>query len=139
MEFGKSTSIALFTLRISIFSMMILWAILKIISPAAYGGGDDRGIFQRFYGADIGFSMVYIIGTIQILFLITYVLGLFKFITTGGVMVMNLITLIVSLEQILNPFGGGPNLLFVASIPVFGASLAHFLMHKQDTLLSLGK
>jgi len=135
----KETGIALFSLRISIFLMMIVWAVLKIIAPAAYGGGTDPGIFQKFYGTDLSVTLVYAIGAAQILFLIAYVLGLFKTITTGGVMLMNLITLLVSLKLILAPFAAKPNILFVASIPIFGASLAHFLMRKKDTFLSLGK
>ncbi len=52
-------------------------------------------------------------------------------------MVMNLASLLVSPPQILPAFAGGGNMLFVASFPVFGASLALFLMREQDTFLCL--
>ena len=47
--------------------------------------------------------------------------------------------MVVSAPKFLAPFADKPNLLFLAAVPVFGASLAHFLMRKNDTFLSLGK
>jgi len=136
MSDATSIRVSLFSLRVTLFVLMIAWAVLKVINPASYGG---EGIFSNFYGIGVGNGPVYAIGGAQILFLMAYVLGLFKTITTGGVLLMNTATLLVSLPRILDPFAGGPNLLFVASVPILGASLAHFLMRKHDTLLSLGK
>lgn len=113
---------------------MITWAALKVTAPQAY-----VGIFSTYYGADVGTSIVYVLGGLQIAFLIAYLLGLFKTITTGGVLLMNLVTLIVSIPKILPVGSNEPNILFVASFPVLGASLAHFLMRRDDTFLSLGK
>lgn len=140
MTHSNSTGPALFILRLTLFILMIVWAGLKIAAPESYGGGGDNpGIFQKFYGFSVGLSFVYAIGAAQILFLVAYALGLFKFITTGGVALMNLASLAVSMPLILDPMGAKGNILFLTAIPVFGASLAHFLMRKQDTFLSLGK
>lgn len=136
----NSTGIGLFSLRLSIFLLMILWAAMKIVAPESYGGGaESPGIFKSFYGAEVGINVVYAIGAVQIVFLLAFVAGAFKFATTGGVMLMNLASLAVSLPLILDPMGGKANILFLASVPVFGASLALFLMRKQDTFLSFGK
>lgn len=116
------------------FILMVVWAGLKLVQPERY-----VGIYQAFYGAEFGTSVVYVIGIVQVAFLLAYLLGTFKTITTGAVMLMNLASLVVSLPKMLPTGGSDPNLLFVASVPVFGASLAHFLMRKQDTLLSFGK
>ena len=134
------TKLALLSLRISLFLLMIVWAYLKIAAPVSYAGdGAERaGIFAGFYGVSIGQNIVLAIGYLQIAFLLAYLAGLFKTITVGGVLLMNIATLIVSMPKILNPFEQ-PNLLFLASVPILGASLAHFLMRKDDTLLSLGK
>ena len=119
---------------------MIVWAGLKIIAPGSYAGaGDNPGIFQGFYGVSIGAQIVLILGIAQVIFLLTYVAGLFKTITVGGVLLMNLASMLVSSPKFLAPFADKPNLLFLAAVPVFGASLAHFLMRKNDTFLSLGK
>lgn len=134
----KSTQYGLFAIRLTIFILMIMWAVLKIAAPESYAGGDEPGIFEKFYGVSIGANIVYALGAAQVLLLLAYMLGLFKFVTTGAVMLMNLASLIVSLPLILDP-GTKPNILFLTAVPVFGASLAHFLMRKQDTFLSLGK
>ena len=119
---------------------MIVWAYLKIAAPVSYAGdgAEKAGIFAGFYGVSIGKSVVLAIGIAQIIFLLAYLAGLFKTITVGGVLIMNATTLLVSMPKILNPFEQ-PNLLFLASVPILGASLAHFLMRKDDTFLSLGK
>ena len=136
----RSTELGLFSLRLTIFILMIVWAGLKIIAPGAYAGaGDNPGIFQGFYGVSIGAQIVLILGIVQIIFLLAYVAGLFKTITVGGVLLMNLASMVVSAPKFFAPFADKPNLLFLAAVPVFGASLAHFLMRKNDTYLSLGK
>ncbi len=119
---------------------MIVWAYLKIVAPGAYAGdgGENPGIFAGFYGISVGQNIVLGLGIAQIIFLLAYLAGLFKTITVGGVLLMNATSLLVSMPKILNPFEQ-PNLLFLASVPILGASLAHFLMRKDDTFLSLGK
>lgn len=139
MNNATSTQYGLFAIRLTMFLLMIMWAGLKITAPESYAGSEDSaGIFQKFYGVGIGISIVYAVGAAQILLLLAYLLGLFKFFTTGGVMLMNLASLVVSMPLILDP-ATNKNILFLTAIPVFGASLAHFLMRKQDTFLSLGK
>lgn len=136
----RSTQYALFSLRVSIFLLVIVWAVVKVMAPGAYAGaGDNPGIFQNFYGISVGSQIVLALGVAQILFLIAYLLGVFKTITVGGVMLMNLASMIVSWDKILFPFADRPNILFIAAVPVFGASLAHFLMRDKDTFLSLGR
>lgn len=138
MDGDKSTQYGLFVIRLTIFILMIMWAVLKVMAPESYAGSDEPGIFEEFYGVGIGANIVIVLGAAQILLLLAYLFGLFKFVTIGAVMLMNLASLIVSLPLILDP-GTEKNILFLTAIPVFGASLAHFLMRKQDTFLSLGK
>lgn len=137
---SNNTGYGLFAVRISLFCLMIVWALLKVTTPASYGGGaDSPGIFGSFYGISPGIGAVYVIGLAQIAFLLAFVLGIAKFFTTGGVMLMNLASLLVSLPVIVASLSGGGNILFAASFPVFGASLALFLMRDEDVFLSLGK
>ena len=79
-----------------------------------------------------------IAGLAQIAFLIAFAAGAAKLITTGGVLVMNAVTLLVSLPQIVPAIAGGGNILFAASLPVFGASLMLFFARNHDTFLSVG-
>lgn len=128
----------LFAIRVTLFIFMAMWALLKITTPAAYGVSENGGgIFGNFYGIDLGQTVVMITGLAQIAFLFAFVAGLAKFVTTGGVLLMNTVTLLVSLPQILPAVAGGGNILFAASLPVFGASLMLFLAREQDTFLSV--
>ncbi|MEM9278177.1 MAG: hypothetical protein AAGA76_06360 [Pseudomonadota bacterium] len=131
---NKSIALSLLVIRVTVFILMIVWAALKIIRPEAY-----VGIYAGFYGTTVGISAVYIIGGLQILFLFAYLAGMFKTITYGGVLLMNAVTLLVSIPKMLPLAGQEPNLLFYASFPVFGASLAHYLMREHDTMFALGK
>ncbi len=134
---SNATSYSLFAIRLSLFAFMIMWALLKVTTPASYGVSDGgTGIFGSFYGINLGQGVVYGVGLAQIAFLLAFLAGVAKFVTTGGVMIMNLITLVVSLPTILPAFVGGGNILFAASFPVFGASLALFLLREHDTFLS---
>lgn len=134
----KSIAYGLLTLRITLFLLMVMWALLKITAPGSYGASDDgAGIFGSFYGVSLDQGLVLAVGVGQVLFLIAFLAGAARTITTGGVLLMNAATLVVSLPMILPAFAGGGNILFAASFPVFGASLALFLMRQHDTMLSL--
>ena len=140
MQHSASTGYALLALRLSLALFMLMWAVFKVTTPASYGSSDGgAGIFGSFYGVSLGQSVVYAVGLAQIVFLLAFAVGIAKFITTGGVMLMNLATLAVSLPSISTSLGGDGNLLFAASFPVFGASLALFLMRDHDTVLSYGR
>lgn len=136
----NATETALFCLRASIFILMFVWAALKVIRPASYGGAENNpGIFENFYGVAMGPSIVLVLGILQIVLLLAFVLGVYKTITYGAVMLMNGASLLVSLPRILDPFGAQPNLLFLASVPILGASIALFLMREQDQFMSVKK
>ncbi len=139
MSNANSISLGLFATRVTLFIFMAMWALLKVTTPASYGASENgAGIFGNFYGVSLGESLVLVAGIAQLLFLLAFVAGAAKLITTGGVLLMNAATLLVSLPTILPAVAGGGNILFAASFPVFGASLALFLMRKHDTFLSLG-
>lgn len=136
---SKSTAHGLFAIRVTLFIFMLMWALLKVTAPGSYGATEEgAGIFGSFYGFSLATTFVLIVGLAQIAFLLAFVAGIAKTITTGGVLLMNTATLLVSLTTILPALGGGGNILFAASFPVFGASLALFLMRAQDTFLSYG-
>ena len=59
----------------------------------------------------------------------------YRTVTYGLMLVMNAVTVVVSLPQILDPYGGGANQLFFASVPVLAACLLLFLLRDQDTRL----
>ncbi len=123
---------ALPVLRIGMFVFMLVWTLKKLIEPEAY-----QGIFLSFYGLDLGAAPIYAIGAVQLLVLLAFVSGAFKTVSYGLVLIMNVISLLVSYQQILDPYNG-PNQLFAASIPVAAASLVLFLLRDRDTWLTVG-
>lgn len=139
MHSTNSLAYGLFATRVTLFIFMAMWALLKITTPASYGVSENgAGIFGSFYGVSLGQTVVMIAGLAQIAFLIAFVAGAAKLVTTGGVLAMNAVTLLVSLPQIVPAIAGGGNILFAASLPVFGASLMLFLARDHDTFLSVG-
>jgi len=124
---------ALPVLRIGMFLFMLVWTLEKLIEPAAY-----QGIFLNFYGLDLGVTPVYALGILQLAVLMAFVSGAFKTASYGLVLAMNLISLLVSYRQILDPYDGA-NQLFVASIPVAAASLVLFLLRDRDTWLTVAR
>lgn len=131
---ARQTAYGLLALRVSLFLLMIVWALLKITTPQSYAG---EGIFSNYYGVSLGTAPVLAMGALQIAFLLAFVAGVARTITSGGVLLMNAVSLVVSLPTILPTFVGGGNPLFAASFTVLGASLALFLMREQDTFLSV--
>lgn len=129
---SSSTQKSLAVLRIGLFLFMMVWALEKIVRPETF-----KSIFGSFYGFDAGYAVIYLIGAVQIAVLLLFVAGKFKTYTYGLVMAMNVVTLLVSYRQVLNPYEGGTNHLFAASIVVAAASIAIFLARSDDNLLVL--
>lgn len=119
-------------LRWSIALFMLVWSVDKLIMPE-----DFIGLFQHFYGASFGVSTILAIGAVQTALILAFALGLYRTATYGLMLLMNAVTVFVSLPQILDPYGGSSNQLFFASVPVLAACLVLFLLREQDTKLVL--
>lgn len=131
-EMSAPVSKALPVLRFGLALFMLLWAVNKLITPAAH-----QGVFEGFYGLSLGASPVIVLGVVQIAILLAFAAGVARTVTYGLVLAMNLVTLIVAAKPIIFAFSDGGNLLFAASIPVLGASLVLFLLRDHDTWLTL--
>ena len=119
-------------LRLSIAVFMLVWSVEKLVKPEGY-----VKIFQYFYGLSFDIGTVYAIGIVQTAIVIAFAIGLFRTTTYGLMVLMNAITLVVSLPQILDPYGGQTNHLFAASVPVLAACVVLFLLREQDNKLIL--
>jgi len=122
---------SLLILRIGVFIVMAMWSLDKILSP-----DHAAAVFSNFYFiGSIGATTLLIIGVVQLLIEIAFLLGLWKFWTYGYVVVFHGISTLSSWKQYLAPFD---NLLFLAAIPMLAACIALFLLRDRDTRLSLG-
>lgn len=122
-------SIALLCLRLSVFLVMIMWIIAKFIKPEM-----AVNIAKGFYNIS-GFEnyVFIIIGAVQLLVLIGFVVGYQKRFTYGAIFLMHAASTFSSYKQYLDPFTS-PNLLFFAAWPMLAACFALYYLREHDVL-----
>ena len=121
---------SLFLLRLGVFSVMILWALDKLINPA-----HGAKVLSIFYGVtDISNVAIYGFGIIQIAIAVGFVIGFMKRYSYGIILVMHGVTTLVSYKQYLDPFS---NMLFFAAWPMLAACIALYLLRDADTKLTV--
>jgi hypothetical protein len=113
---------------------MFIWTVDKFARPE-----HAAKIFAGFYFiGGLGNAAVYLIGGVEMLFLLGFLAGFRKRFTYGFVLVLHGISTLSSFRQYLNPFEG-PNLLFFAAWPMLAACFALYLLRESDTLWALDK
>jgi uncharacterized membrane protein YkgB len=126
--------LALLLLRLGVFVVMFIWTVDKFARPE-----HAAKIFAGFYFiGGLGNAAVYLIGGVEMLFLLGFLAGFRKRFTYGFVLVLHGISTLSSFRQYLNPFEG-PNLLFFAAWPMLAACFALYLLRESDTLWALDK
>lgn len=124
--------IALLSLRLGVFVVMLMWTIDKFIRP-----DHAAGVFDSFYGLqNIDATLMYGLGSLELVLLTGFLLGVKRRVTYGLVLVLHGVSTLSSWYQYLHPFAG-PNLLFFAAWPMLAACLTLYLMRDQDNLLTL--
>ncbi|MEM7554793.1 MAG: hypothetical protein AAF378_11955 [Cyanobacteria bacterium P01_A01_bin.84] len=132
MESERNLQKALFLLRLSVFLVMFMWTIDKFLNPA-----HAAAVFAKFYLiAGLNNNLFYIIGGIQLVIIISFLIGFKKRISYGLVFVMHAISTLSAYQKYLNPFES-PNLLFFAAIPMLAACFTLYSLRRQDTLLTV--
>lgn len=123
---------ALFSLRVSIFVVLLMWTLDKFINPA-----HALGIFDNFYSIsflnEVG---LYGVAAAEMVLIVLFVLGLYKRFSYGVVLVIHGISTISSYKQYFSPFEG-PHLLFFAAIPMLAACWALYLMRGDDVFMAI--
>ena len=123
---------SLFLLRISVFVVMAMWSLDKILVP-----DHAAAVFENFYfisGMDAGILLV--LGLVQLAIEVAFVLGLWKVWTYGFILATHTISTLSSWQQYLDPFN---NMLFLAAIPMLAACIALFLLRDHDRMWTLNK
>ncbi|MGE0408536.1 MAG: hypothetical protein AB7P23_04640 [Amphiplicatus sp.] len=124
-------SVSLFLLRVTVALVMTVWAVDKIVNP-----GHAGAVFSNFYGIEVSASGLAVIGGLQLAVIAAFVVGLFRTITYGAVLLMHAGSTLSSWRQYLEPFD---QLLFFAAWPMLAGCVALFLLRKDDVLFSLHK
>ena len=127
-------SYSLLLLRLTVFLVMLMWTIDKFVNPS-----HAAKIYEKFYYiAGLESLAVYTIGTVEIILLILFLVGVKKKFTYGAVLVLHAVSTLSSFGQYLSPFEGA-NLLFFAAWPMLAACVMLFLFREEDTIFQPGK
>ncbi|MGF1703430.1 hypothetical protein L4D09_24365 [Photobacterium makurazakiensis] len=121
----SNLSISLLVLRIGIFIVFLFWGLDKIVLTE-----HAIKVFSGFYGLNISPGVMISLGIGQILFLIAFVLGLWRNKTYLAILVLHLVSTLSAFGKYLDPFN---NLLFFAAWPMLAACLALYLLRDYDT------
>lgn len=122
--------VSLLALRLTVFLVMALWSVDKILNP-----GHAAGVFETFYFmGGIGPTALAVIGGVQLLVELAFVAGWLRTFTYGYVLVVHALSTFASWPGYLEPFD---NLLFFAGWPMLAGCLALFLLREEDTIWSV--
>ena len=120
---------SLLSLRVGVFIVMLMWTLDKFIQPEHSGK-----VFEHFYGlASLGSSIFMVIGLVELLLILAFLIGVYKRLTYGIVLLIHGVSTFSSFQQYLDPFN---NLLFFAAWPMLAACLSLYLLRDDDTLFT---
>lgn len=129
-NYQSKIEISLFLSRITVFIVMFAWTVDKFTDPA-----HGVAILAGFYGlADIGESVVMVIGAIEMLIILAFVAGMWKKYTYGIVLLLHALTTFSSFEQYI-----GMRLTFFTAWPMLAVCIALFWLRDLDTKFAFGK
>jgi len=117
---------SLFSLRLGVFIVMIMWTLDKFVNPA-----HSAKIFEVFYGlSGSNNTIAYILGGLQLLLVLAFLAGIKKRITYGLIFVLHGLSTLSSYNQYIDGFN---HLLFFAAWPMWAACFALYLLRDEDT------
>jgi uncharacterized membrane protein YkgB len=121
--------VALLTLRLGVFIVMIMWTLDKFVQPE-----HTAGVFANFYGLDgLGPSIFMVLGALQVVLVLAFLFGVAKRLSYGLVFLLHGISTLSSYAQYLDAFN---NLLFFAAWPMLAACFTLYYLRDQDTLMT---
>ncbi len=133
MENSNRIANALFCLRLGVFIVMFMWTIDKFINP-----DHAAAVYKAFYFlGEFSATTFLIIGVLEMLILIGFLLGIKKTLTYGLVLLFHTVSTVSTWAKLLDPFTG-VNLLFFAALPMLAACWALFSLRDLDTKFTIG-
>ncbi|MGH7930203.1 MAG: hypothetical protein ACREQV_20695, partial [Candidatus Binatia bacterium] len=106
--------VALLTLRLSVFLVMLVWTLDKFFAPE-----HAARVFEHFYFLrGMGRATLYAIGAVELAIIIGFFLGIAKRFTYGAVLLFHAVSTLASFPMYLNPAEGR---LFFAAWPMLAA------------------
>jgi hypothetical protein len=126
--------VALLLLRLSVFVVMLMWTLDKFVRPA-----HAAAISKAFYRLPLSApGLVYLLGALELVLLVGFVVGVQKRLTYGAVTVLHGLSTVAAFNQYLAPFQG-TNLLFYAAWPMLAACVTLYSLRDLDSLGVVGQ
>ncbi len=129
---SKTILWALWLLRIGLGMFLLLWSLDKIITPI-----ETTALFSRYYWIDFSTSVVMILGSLELALSLMIILGLYKTLSYGAGLIIQIASVIAYYPELMNPFG--TQHYFIAELPLLFAFIALFLVRDFDSKWALSK
>ena len=124
----RKLAIGLLLIRIGVAIVFLMWTIDKFVNPE-----HAAKVFEKFYKIpSLNATLSYVVGGAQMLLVLAFLVGLFRFWSYGLILVMHAISTFSSWQQYLDPWTY-PHLLFFAAIPMLSGCIALWMMRDFDT------
>jgi len=124
--------VALLTLRLSVFLVMLVWTLDKFVAV-----DHATSVFSKFYFLQgLSAPVMYTIGAVELVLIAGFVLGIARRFTYGAVFLFHAVSTLASFPMYLNPAEGR---LFFAAWPMLAACFALYLLRDRDTMWTVGK
>ena len=129
---NKRLEVSLFFLRLTVFIVMLMWTIDKLLHPE-----HASSVYERYYGiSNVVGHMMQAFGIIELILLICFLLGIWKTFTYSSILLFHSISTVSAYSFYLTPFTD-KHLLFFAAFPMWAACLTLYLLRSNDTFLSI--
>ena len=126
-SFPPRLSWCLLLLRLGIGIVFVMWTVNKLINPE-----NAAAVFTKYYQLQsLSSSLVYMVGTLQAIVVLTFVLGAFRSYSYSAILILHGFSTISSYKQYLDPWNS-PHLLFFAAFPMLAACITLLLLRDFD-------
>ncbi|MGD9728664.1 MAG: hypothetical protein AB7V39_20095, partial [Nitrospiraceae bacterium] len=128
----RRLQISLFILRLTISWFLMQWAVEKFVKPDV-----TSKIFAFFYKVPLDVNLSPVIGGVQMIIVIAFLVGFMKPLSYGVVALMHSVSTAATWKSLIMPFAEGSNHLFTTAVPVLAACWILFALRDQDVMLSV--
>ena len=126
-QFANRLHSALLILRVALGLFLLLWALEKFVMPQT-----TAAIWENFYKIPVSGAVITLLAILQTILAIALLVGFWRPVTYGISLGINAVTVLSTWRQLINPWGGDINHLFIAGIPVLAGFVALYILHPWD-------
>lgn len=130
MDILKRLPLALLFLRLGVFIVLLVWTLDKLLIPT-----HAALIFQKYYFINDAASMMFLVGVVEMVLIIGFIIGFMKRWTYGIVLVMHTMSTLAIFGKYLDL----SSLVYFASWPMLAACFALYYLRDADTLWVVDK